>query len=357
MTKMKILAIAVLSIVFCLPLLAFAGEAPVAISTPVGLMAIADDPYGSYVLTDDIDMEGIAWAPIEFYGKLDGAGHTVYNLSILEVGEKKGRTRDGNLKKYDTYFASLFSVVQDAEIKDLRLLNVYIDVTAKGFNCFAAGIAGLAEHTTISGCSVSGRVYLSQDYYMCGVAGIAGSGSGTISNCTSDVELVIVDTNRSLKCEEFLGGIAGAGYFDIENCTVNLDGYASVHGYVHNGGVMGMYKIYMSDERSHKGYVRGNTVDARITFFEHNNDRRAYCKAVIGEKLNVYLTPENNTVTAFESVETRDYKTVLLPATCPMEEYTVTVIPPTDTDFGYTLYTCPASGYTYTDHYVRPTGP
>lgn len=354
---MKKLAMIVLSVILCLPPAAFAGEVPTAISTPEGLMAIADDPYGSYVLTDDIDMEGIAWAPLEFYGRFDGAGHTVYNLSILQTGEKKGRTRDGNLKKYDTYFASLFSVVQDAEIKDLHLLNVYIDVTVDKLNCFAAGIAGLAEHTAISGCSVQGRIYLSQNYYMCGVAGIVGSGSGTISGCSADVELVIVDTNRSLKCEEFLGGIAGAGYFDIENCAVKLDGYASVHGYVHNGGVMGMYRIYMSDEKNHKGYVRGNTVDARITFFEHNSDRRAYCKAVIGEKLNKNLSPENNTVIAFESTETRDYKTILLPAACPEAEYAVTVVPPTDTEYGYTLYTCPASGYAYTDHYVRPAGP
>ncbi|HPJ02159.1 MAG TPA: hypothetical protein PKU80_04915 [Candidatus Limiplasma sp.] len=354
---MKKLAVLILATLLSLPISGLAGDAPIAVSTPEDLMAIADNPTASYILTDDIDMEGVAWKPIEFYGTLDGAGHTIYNLHIVQVGDKKGRTRDGNLKKYDTYFASLFSVVRDAEIKDLHLLNLCIDVTADGFNCFAAGIAGLAEYTTITGCSVTGRITLYQNYYMCGVAGIAGSGSGTIANCSADVELVIVDTNRSLKCEEFLGGIAGAGYFDIENCTVKLDGYASVHGYVHNGGVLGMYKIYMSDERDHKGYVRGCTVDARITFFEHNSDRRAYCKDIIGEKLNKYLQPENNTVLSFESTETRDYKTVLLPPTCAEGSYTVTVVPPTATAFGYTLYTCPESGYSYTDHYVRPTAP
>ena len=186
------------------------------------------------------------------------------------------------------------------------------------------------------------------------MAGIAGSGSGTISNCSADVELVIVDTNRSIKCEQFLGGIAGAGYFDIENCAVVLDGYASVHGYVHNGGIIGMWKIYMTDDREHIGYVRGCSVDARITFFEHNRDRRAYCAAVIGEKLNVNLTPENNTVISFESTETQDYNTVLLPEQCEKPLYTETVIPPAESRFGYTLHSCQTCGYTYKDRYVPP---
>lgn len=353
----KRLAGLVLAALVCLPPVALAQSAPVPVSTPQELMAIADDPYGSYALTADIDMEGIDWAPIEFYGTLDGAGHTVYNLRITKTGEATGITRDGNLRKYETSFASLFSVVRDAEIQNLNLLNVQVSVTANGFNCFAAGLAGLAENTVISGCGVSGRITLYQDRYMCGVAGIAGAGYGTISNCSADVELVIVDENRAIKCEEFLGGIAGAGYFDIENCSVKLDGYASVHGYVHNGGVMGMYRIYLNADKEHKGYVRGCTVDARITFFEHNSDRRAYCKAVIGEKLNRNLVPADNTVLSFESIETRNYKTALLPETCEAPDYTVTVVPPTETAFGYTQYACPVCGYAYTDHYVRPTGP
>ena len=43
-----------------------------------GLLAVADDPDGNYLLTADIDMAGIDWKPIPFRGFFDGAGHTLY---------------------------------------------------------------------------------------------------------------------------------------------------------------------------------------------------------------------------------------------------------------------------------------
>jgi hypothetical protein len=354
---MKKLALLALTAVLCgLMLFACAEGKPTTVDSPQALAAIANDPYGNYVLTKDINMAGVDWAPIEFYGTLDGAGHSLYNLKITKVGQGKARTADGNLKKYDTYFAALFAVVKGAAIKDLNLMNVSVSVTTDKINCFAAGLAGLAEDTNITGCGVQGRVYLYQNRYMCGVAGLVGSGYGTISGCSADVELVIVDGNRAIKCEEFLGGILGAGYFDIDHCTVKLTGYASVHGYVHNGGVMGMYKIYTAKDRKHAGHVQNCSADARITFFEHNNDRRAYCKAIIGEKLNKSLDVSNNTVISFESHETRDYNTVLLPEMCQSPVYTAAIIPPAVSDYGYTKYTCKGCGYTYTDDYVHPEG-
>ena len=32
------------------------------------------------------------------------------------------------------------------------------------------------------------------------------------------------------------------------------------------------------------GDIAGNTINGKITFFEDNTDRRAYCKAVAGRK-------------------------------------------------------------------------
>lgn len=354
---MKRLALLVLTAaLWGLALFALAEGAPIAINSPETLAAIAKDPQGDYVLTDDIDMAGIDWIPIAFNGTLDGGGHTIYNLKITGIGLDLANTYDGNRKKYETCFAALFSVVKGAAIKDLKLLNVSVSVTTDKINCFAAGLAGLAEDTVITGCSVQGRVYLYQTRNMCGVAGLVGSGHGIIAGCSADVELVIVDGDRNMKTEEFMGGILGAGYFDVINCDVKVTGYASVHGYVHNGGIIGMHKVYTNADRTRTGYVKGCSADARITFFEHNTDRRAYCKPIVGEVLNKYLDVSDNTVIAFAGKETRDYNTVLLPEMCKEPVYKETVVKPTETEYGYTLYTCQSCGYVYTNHYIHPIG-
>ena len=89
------------------------------IYTAQDLMLIREDPYGTYVLCSDIDMTGVDWQPLAFYGTFDGAGHTIVNLSIDRLSEDTMLTFDGNMKRYkETRFAALFSVANDAVIKD-----------------------------------------------------------------------------------------------------------------------------------------------------------------------------------------------------------------------------------------------
>ena len=175
------------------------------------LAAIADNPGGSYILTGNIDMKGIDWTPLSFSGRLDGDGYTIYNLSVTAPGPDSALTYDGNLKEYETCFAGLFSVVRDAEIKNLNLIGVRVNISTDK-HCFAAGLAGFAEDTVIINCSVNGKVSLYQTGIMCGVGGIVGFGHGTISGCSSETELVFIDGDTSIKCEEFLGGILACIY-------------------------------------------------------------------------------------------------------------------------------------------------
>ena len=70
-----------------------------------GLKAMVENPEANYILTADIDMGGEDWKPIPFSGVFDGAGHTLYNLSITNTGDEMRVTKDGNLKPYDTFFA------------------------------------------------------------------------------------------------------------------------------------------------------------------------------------------------------------------------------------------------------------
>jgi len=317
------------------------------------LESIAQNPEGKYVLMNDINMGDYNWNPIEFYGTFDGNNQTIYNLTINETSKKAGISIDGNHKEYETYYAGMFSVVENAVIKDLNLLNVEVNINTDD-NCFASGLAGCASNTKILNCALQGRIHLEFSNKMCGVAGIVGFGYGEIKDTTADVSLTIVDTNKEMKCEQFLGGILACGYSDIEGCTVKLDGYASVTGYVHNGGIVGMHHIHTSD-RKHVGYVRNSKVDAVITFYEDNTDRRAYCSAYVGEKLNVNLSIYNNSTINYERNELFTYNKILLAHMCDNPEYETVVEPPTCTEIGYSTYTCKTCKYSYIDDYTSPT--
>ena len=75
--------------------------APVEIHTPEDLLKMADDPEGSFILMEDLDMTGIPWKALDFSGTLDGNGHAILNLQLTEMGDKKPNSCDGNRKLYD----------------------------------------------------------------------------------------------------------------------------------------------------------------------------------------------------------------------------------------------------------------
>ncbi len=332
-----------------------AGEAPdgaIVIRDRAGLEAIAQDPAGSYLLAADIDMAGEPWAPIAFSGSLDGAGHTLYNLSITEADPETAISVDGNDKQYPTVFAALFSRAYNASIQDLHLLGVDVRVSTPQ-NAFASCLVGYAENVQLSGCSAQGRVYLAMGDTNCGVAGLVGFGYGTATACSVDVELTLVDENRESKSEEFMGGILATGYLDVSGCDVRVRAYTSVYGYVHNGGIVGMYYVH-TDDTGHQGYVSGNTSDAEIYFFEANDDRRAYCDPVVGEQLNWSMGIENNTVTHFVDGETTDYSKTLSAERCDTPQYETTATEADCDHFGYTTHTCAGCGYSYTSNYLAP---
>jgi hypothetical protein len=114
-----------------------------------------------------------------------------------------------------------------------------------------------------------------------------------------------------------------------------------------------MYYVHTSDS-THQGYVRGCTVDAEISFFEDVASRRAYCGPVIGEQLHWILEQEGNEILHFESIESFDFSSPLLPEGCAAPAYTKTVTAPDCNSFGYTTHTCVFCGHSTTDDYAPP---
>ncbi len=352
--KKRIVLALILAFALLAPLTAHAaGEtAPVSISDAAGLAAIANNPEGNYALAADIDMTGVDWSPIAFRGTLDGGGHTIYNLSITKVGLDTAKTYDGRHRGYITSFAALFSIVKDGSIQNLNLLNVKVDLQTDQ-PIFIAGIAGCLQGGTISNCSVNGRLKVGATSRQCGAGGVAGFGSGLIQNCAADAEITVVAVGATGTCEEYMGGVLANGYADVDGCSVKLAAYTSVQGYVHNGGLVGLSDVNPKN-RTHYGYVKNCAVDAVISFFEEVDDRRAYCKAYVGENQNDGLTIAKNMTVRFESKESKDYDTILLPDSGENPVYNSEVTEPTCTDFGYTTFINEKTGYRYTDDYTAP---
>ena len=351
---MKKLLSLLLVLLFLLPAgasaLAEGAGDPIEISDPDGLLAIAERPDGNYILTADIDMAGLSWKPIPFSGKLDGAGHTLYNLQVTDAGDDMRVTRDGNLKAYDTFFAGLFSVMENATVVDLNIVGAYIEIDAQS-HCFVGILAGYMYRCSIQGCSVQGRARLNNYAVMSGIGGIVGYGAGDFGFCTADVELIFEDRNLEERCEQFMGGILACGLVNIEDCTVYIDGYDSCHGYVHDGGLVGMY--YYCGMDVHSQSVRRNRIYGQISFFEDNPNRRAYCEPTLGEEMSVpgnYYSNERE----FERNETKDYSKVLLPEQCDEPEIHFTLTSPTCDSWGYVYHECAGCGYHWIDSYFPP---
>lgn len=362
MMRMKYQSIAAvlimaLSFVMVPHFMAFAESEPlpeaaevVAIDSLDDLAAMADAPNGSYRLMKDLDMSALDWQPIAFSGTLDGAGHTLYNLKVSHAGSDIRETRDGNLKQYDTEFAGLFSAVENGTIENLNIVGAEIAVE-NATNCFTAVLAGYVNRSTISGCSVSGRVHMVSHGVNVGIAGIAGYGCGNFAQCGAEVELVFEDRYSDGSCEEFMGGVLACGIGNITNCSVKIDGWDSCSGYVHNGGLVGMY--YDCNLKVRAGLVNDNAVVGQITFFENNPDRRAYCKAYIGESLTGPAAMAGNT-SDFQNNETADYSAVLLPEQCAAPHYAEIVTPSGCREWGYTEHRCMVCGYHWRDRYTPP---
>lgn len=351
---MKSILSALLALFLLCPLLPVRAEetSPVEIHTVEDLLAMAEAPDKSYILMNDLDMTGILWKSLDFSGTFNGNGHAILNLTLSQPGDATPDSYDGNAIAYETAYIGFFGTLTGAEVTGLQLINVRA-VAEADCPVFLAGIAGYMADSTVSGCTVTGCLELRAHDRIFGIGGIVGYGWGTIENCTVDMTLICVDTDAATRDEQFLGGIYGTGFIDVTGCNITLDGYVSDHGYVHSGGVVGMYMSYPYG-KDQNGILTDTSVTGKITFFEHNSDRRAYCKALIGETLVRSATIRNNS-TDFIRDERHEYTRELRPEQCDAPSYTETAVTAGCDTFGYTQFTCSSCGYSYTDRYTLPS--
>ena len=361
-----IVAVLLLTLLFAATFRTMSAKADetIEIYTYQDLLQLGSNPDGSFKLMADIDCSSQIWTPIDFRGTLDGNNHAILNLKVNGCGGTRASTYDGNMVQYDTYFSGFFNILKDAKVSNLTFLGADINVDTAD-PCFAGGIAGMMENSTISNCRFEGQVMVTTNAKCFGTGGIAGYGKGLIEQSSANVTLICVDEDVDYKEEQFMGGAYAAGFINLTDNQINIEGYDSDHGYVHDGGLVGMYIIYEDEE--FYGKITGNTVNGFITFYEDNEDRRAYCEAFIGEIMDWDFEAgdfdESNFVRDelfeddFYDWDEETYIT-LMPHSCGEPDMVSSVVASTETEYGYTEYHCNNCDYSYRTAYtVRLNNP
>jgi Ca2+-binding RTX toxin-like protein len=123
----------------------------------------------SFVLGADIDLAGVAFAPIaSFGGTFDGAHHTVSNFTAFDAENDVG------------FFADL--IIPEATVQDLTLAAV--DASGP----YQVGAIAGTSAGTIRGCSASGRVH-APDGNPATLGGLVGFNTGVVTHSQASVDV------------------------------------------------------------------------------------------------------------------------------------------------------------------------
>ena len=183
-------------------------------------------------LEADLDLTGIAWAPIGsvfdgdgnllhyFSGKFYGNGHTISNL---DFSENYGKT------EYPSF--GFFSEVYGAEISGLTIQGK-LDVSNSGYVYFGT-VAGVSADSKISDC-VSDVSFTDTDKYINGTAALCGYAiNSTIEHCQNKGNFTITKDTTQF----WMGGIVGRAQKSTVQYCANTGDMTSWT--PHTGGIVG----------------------------------------------------------------------------------------------------------------------
>jgi len=326
------------------------GAAPVGISTVADLRNIANNPSGSYILNNDLDLADENWVPFSFSGTLDGNGHTIYNLLLQNTGSEKKNCIDRDGVKYAAEFSGLFSIAENAEIRNLQLKGLTASFET-GEELFVGGIVGYMENTEITGCYVEGRLRITSKASHAGIGGLVGYGSGKVSDCTCFLEAQIIDQKSEPRSDKYLGGIQAVGFTEAKNCNVTLDGYMYCKGEIHGGGIIGMFGTLGLPGTVFN--VSDNHAEGQITFFQRWSDNGVYLGKTTGETRRTDAHFTNNTGKLDVTQELNNV--IPSPEKCEQPEIEEKKNGPYCDAVGWTEHTCKGCGYSWKDTYTLPS--
>lgn len=188
-------------------------QSPYLISSYQALQDMRQHPNAHYLLTQDLDMQGISHIPvfddlIRFRGVFDGNGHTVKNLTI----------------DTDEDFPSLFGF-SDGDIFNLRATDFSITVPDLYLNHpISVGAVCAVANGNLSDVHVSGSIQSNKlcPSYRAIIGGLVGTTFGTVQNCTANVQIHIDDDLPTNTVGAMglinVGGLIGWTYGDVLSC-------------------------------------------------------------------------------------------------------------------------------------------
>lgn len=156
-----------------------------------GLKAIADNPYGNYHLTTNINLRGEVWTPIDiFTGILNGNGYKIYNFALKKDNADLG-----------------FIIKNQGTIKNLNLSNIEVSSTVNSVWCslsaFCAYNEGSLVNVAIESVNAIVNVSSTNVNNEVSVGMLTGENSGKIISCTMNSKLIL---NADLQSDNSYGG-------------------------------------------------------------------------------------------------------------------------------------------------------
>ncbi len=203
------------------------------ISNAEELKAIGDNSTGKFYLTNDIDLSGEIWIPLNgFAGEFDGQGYKIHNFIISET-------------KRAGFFTTNNGTIQNLTLADFAFTVSTVDTNIT----FEAGALVGTNDGTIDNCHVKDAV-LTYHWYRSGgntycsfAGGIVGDNEGIITNCTveakasckSETYIHLSGGNYTGSGQLFFGGVAGKNSGTITRAVsaLNVEGVVTGTG---NGG-------------------------------------------------------------------------------------------------------------------------
>ena len=176
-----------------------------------------------FLLTDDLDLNNINWTPIGnvdyvnttlegfyFAGVFDGWYHNIDHLKI-----QTSASLAGLFAGLGGEWCGIIGQNDYGQIKHLSVTNG--DITSTGFG--VGGIVGaIAGDGTVSQCSFSGTIHISNSEQFCGAGGIAGAAGerGIIEECSFSGSIT-ANNNGGLMAA---GGASGIVALAINNASI-----------------------------------------------------------------------------------------------------------------------------------------
>ncbi len=173
------------------------------ISTPADLMNM-NDGMKYYELTCDIDLAGMEWRGNDFFGVLNGNGHTIRNMSF--VGSITNQSAVMGL------FATGSGVIKDLHLEGVRFVIKQNINDGGSYSAVCGGMIGDAYNLTLENCTVDKTSVINTN---------TGSVGGLVGNGT-DVCFINCENHASVSGRDGVGGLAGgvAGELvEFINCT------------------------------------------------------------------------------------------------------------------------------------------